>query len=118
MRASLTRPLIAQFETKAAEARFVRKVRERDGFVCRMERRKGRGWQPCLRHGDDTAHIISRNQCASAVFDPRVGIRACRRCHDDYDRHRPGVRVPPARFAAAFRLVSARSKVAPHAVRG
>jgi len=115
MPGSLLRPLIARFETKAAEARFVRLVRERDGFVCRMQRRCGCGWRECGRRAQDTAHVMRRVQCASAVFDPRVAIRACRRCHDDYDRHRPGVRVPPARFAAAFRLVSARSKVAPSA---
>ena len=113
MPASLTRPLIAQFATKSAEARFVRLVRERDGFVCRMERRRGRGWRPCLRHAQDTAHIICRRECGREVFHPLVGIRACRRCHDAYDLHRAGVRVPPARFAAAFRLVVARSKVSP-----
>jgi len=112
------RPLLPRSDTKVDEARFVRQVRERDGFVCHMERRVGRGWRECGRRAQDTAHVLRRAQCASAVFDPRVGIRACRRCHDDYDRHRPGVRVPPTRFAKAFRLVSARSKVAPHAVRG
>ena len=117
MPSGLTRPLMPSWETKADEARFVRLVRERDGFVCRMERRRGRSWQPCLRHAQDTAHIICRRECGREAFNPLVGIRACRRCHDAYDRHEPGVRVPPQRFAAAFRLVSAHSKVAPRATR-
>ena len=113
MGSSLTRPLVANRETKAAEAAFVDGVRERDGFVCRMERRRGRGWRPCLRYGRDTAHIICRRECGPIEFDKRVGIRACRPCHDAYDRHKPGVRVPPTRFAIAFRLVVAHSKVPP-----
>ena len=63
MPSSLTRPLTPSWETQADEARFVRLVRERDGFVCRMERRQGRSWRPCLRNAHDTAHIICRRGC-------------------------------------------------------
>lgn len=113
----MTRPLLGRKDTRSAEAAFVREVRERDGYTCRMLVWRGAvtlvqgGWVECGAYASDTAHIIKRNECGKVKFDSIVGIRACRRCHDIYDGRRPGeVYTPLDRLEAARALVFASSK--------
>jgi hypothetical protein len=119
----MTRPLLARRDTRTEEAAFVRAVRMRDGFTCRMMIWRGTvaldqgAWVECGEYASDTAHIIKRNDCGKVKFNPIVGIRACRRCHDIYDGRRPGeVYTPFDRLEAARALVFASNKTHSHVI--
>ena len=106
-------PLLASKEAINMEAAWSRRIKVRDGFLCRVERKVGLKWRPCLRTATDGAHIVRRHQCAKAKFDDAVGVSACRDCHDMLDGRRSEykVRVPIDRQRAAWDAIKLASKV-------
>jgi hypothetical protein len=110
--ASMSRPMIANADSKAAERRWMRAIDKRDGFRCRMERRIG-AWVECGARPPkfDHAHIFPRRECAKAIFDEkgRTGIKSCRLCHNSLDGLGDGdkriVRVPPVMQTLAAQVV-------------
>jgi hypothetical protein len=109
----MSRPILARKDTKSAESAQRRAVIARDGKGCRFERLQNEGWFECPRIGTDCAHIYRRRLCGRAEFHVDVAIRACRECHNRYDKREGGVRVNPAREAQAYRTIVANSKVPP-----
>ena len=123
----MSRPILARKDTKADEAAQRRAVIARDKNICQFERarpvvRTNAGqtriitvnWFPCgSKNATDTAHVYRRRECAKAAFDPDVAIRACRDCHDAYDKGLGGVRVPAHIEERAWRAIVAGSKVLP-----
>lgn len=109
------RPLLARSDTKRDDAKQRREAIARDGFACCFERWfKSEGWLKCGNSATDTAHIYPRRECGRASSSVIVVLRACRRCHDEFDGHGDGsifVRVPPDREAAAYKLISMSAKV-------
>src|SRR6185437_5534586 len=89
---------------------FSTDVKQRDGYVCRMEMWKGGRW---VEHGIQgsplsplhPSHIYKRDDCGSLRFNPIVALASCRDCHDKYGEHDDTVRVPLAREEAAYRAL-------------
>jgi hypothetical protein len=109
----MSRPLIANRETKNEESAWAARIKRRDGGKCQILR-SDRYWTACLRGGQlDGAHIYRRAQCAKAKFVDAVGISSCRDCHDVLDGRRWDyeVRVPLDRRRAAWDAIKLASKV-------
>lgn len=98
----------------AANSRFSRLVRSRDGYRCRMERWVDGKWYECLSDSPLTAaHIYGRADCGESKHCEEVGITACVPCHDRYDlRTFKGapVRVPPEREQAAYDFIMSKRR--------
>lgn len=107
----------------AKEAAWSKAVKERDGYICRLER-----WNhlmgiyvECGSHGSGvnplaSAHIIGRPHLSpKTIFDVDLGITACATCHSWYDSDKSEtlVRVPPVREERAYNTALAGCKVAP-----
>jgi hypothetical protein len=117
----VSRPILARKDTKADEAKQRRLVTERDRNYCKFELLLKVGgkasWVMCGRNATDTAHVIRRHQCCKARFMPEVAIRACRECHNAFDRNVLGerglldVRVNPEFLKRAVEVVNQHSKV-------
>jgi hypothetical protein len=102
---------VGDVDNAKLDAAFSRKVKERDGNVCRMEIWNGSAW---VQHGIrgsadnplDAAHVYSRTKVGKWKFEPINGVCACRNCHDRYDGRDVGdgapVRISPARERAAY----------------
>ena len=95
------------------EGYWRRKVRERDGDVCRMEINLGGGWRQCGAEAHHTAHIYRRHACGLAKFEPDVAIRACYDCHREFDSRGGAVRVPAYAEERAYKTIVAFAKNAP-----
>jgi len=107
----VSKPLIANRETKNEESAWSARIKKRDKGLCQFER-ADKGWKPCHRSGTDSAHLYRRFQCGRAKFDDAVAVAACRDCHVSFDRYEyEVVRAPIDRLRSAWDAINAVSRV-------
>ena len=99
-------------QSKHSQRKWSKAVRERDEYQCCLEIRRVKGWKKCgSRDKVEAAHIFPRWESGTAAFQIVNGITVCLKHHKILDNNTLGpqtdiLRVPPARYEAAFRAVS------------